>query len=86
MRQEQRSRRSGHTGRTRRPAAHVRTDAYPLFDLIPAPTYIFDDETLGNGLDHRSIRKHVMTKKCVQILPKLIERHLLGQLGPVLRA
>ena len=43
MRQEQRSRR---TGRTRRPAAHVRTDAYPLFDLIPAPAYIFDDETL----------------------------------------
>jgi len=39
----QRSRRSR---RTARPAARVRTDEHLLFDLIPAPAYIFDDQTL----------------------------------------
>jgi PAS domain S-box-containing protein len=34
------------SGRTRRPATRIRPDDYPLFDLIPAPAYIFDDETL----------------------------------------
>ena len=34
------------TRRTRRPAASVRTDEYLLFDLIPSPAYIFDDQTL----------------------------------------
>jgi len=35
-----------HSRHTRRQAASVWTDATPLFDLIPAPAYIFDDETL----------------------------------------
>ena len=34
------------TRRIRRPAASVRTDEYLLFDLIPSPAYIFDDQTL----------------------------------------